>query len=83
MSKLYNFFGGRISKDKTRFNISIITGEKDKRTFDTISIKLDSSNLNINDKDGYATVKIKLLKDANTKSEEDIDEEVSDDDIPF
>ena len=60
MNDLFSIYGARKSKDGKRVNITIVTGEGEKKVYGTISRKLDKDNFIA--KDGKtATIKVKML----------------------
>ena len=66
---IYNIYGARVSKNKERLNVVLVTGE-DKKEFANTLVKLDNSQqVKVLIKDGYAYLKIKMLSDKEPASE--------------
>lgn len=61
-TELLSVYGARTSKSGKYLNLSLVKGEGDEKTFYNACVKME--NVKLNDKDGYAVIKVKLLKES-------------------
>lgn len=61
MNDLFSIYGARKSKDGKRINVSIVTGEDDKKVFGTISRKLEKGKTELSKDGKHVILTIKML----------------------
>ena len=63
-NKFHSIYGARLSKTGNHVNITLVSGEKDKREWVNCSVKIDSNaRISAKVKDGFAYIKIPILQD--------------------
>ena len=71
-NELLTIYGARVSKSGSHLNITLVRGEGDEKEYYTTCVKLENAKTKTQAKikDGYAIVKIALLKDNKAKDED-------------
>lgn len=84
-TKLFSIYGARLSKDKKRVNISIVSGDDDDKEFGCISLKLNNKQKTHVKVDGdNVLVKVPMLpKDTKKGKKTDNKSKDVDDDLPW